>query len=221
MGVLAEQIVRTGLGDVMQRIYDQKPAADPQVLCAAVGDLDCDSAPFQATQFEANGSALVEQIKSLYLEGGGGGNGGESYFLAWAFAVAKVKADAFTQGRKGYLFTIGDECVHRDGDVARLNAVLGTQLTIDPAKSVARTLVERAREHWHVFHLIVKPVADQPVVPAWRELMGERAIVVEDPKNLAVGIAAIIEHVEGIAGQWTGDAALVVRDVHAQLTATK
>ena len=218
MGVLAETIVRKGLGEIMQRIYDTKPVSDPQVMCAAIGDMRCDSAPIQATQFEASGTALVEQIKEIYLEAGGGGNGGESYFLAWALACAKVKSSELDAGRKGYLFTMGDECVHPDADKAVLRALLGApDLKLVDTMSVARQLYQRATQRWHVFHLIVNPVPYQPVLPAWKELLVERAILVKDPAHLATGICAIIEHLEGVAGQWDGDNALVARDVQSQL----
>jgi len=217
MGELAEQIVRTGLGEIMQRVYDLKPVSDPQVLCAAIGDIRSDEAPFQATQFEASGTALVEQIRELWLEGHGGGNGGESYFLAWAFAALKVKAAELDAGRKGYLFTMGDECVHPGADHDAVRRILGVPDLKLEDQHVARRLLELARAHWHVFHLIVKPVPDQPVIAAWKDLMGERAILVEEPKNLAVGICSIIEHVEGVVGTWTGENALVARDVRSQL----
>ena len=113
MGVLAEQIIRGSLGDIMKELYDRKPVTDPQILCAGVGDVNCDSAPLQVTQFEAAADVLGEQVKNIWLEGGGGGNNGESYPIVWIFAARKVIADAFSKRKKkGYIFTIGDEQPH-------------------------------------------------------------------------------------------------------------
>ena len=81
-------------------------------MVAAVGDAYTDQAPLQCTQFEADIS-LASQIRSLWLEGNGGGNNGESYSAAHLLAALKTSTDSFERhGRKGYLFTIGDEPIH-------------------------------------------------------------------------------------------------------------
>ena len=78
-------------------------------MAMAIGDAECDRAPLQVTQFEAD-IRLADQLRELWIEGGGGGNRGESYHLPWAFAAMRTSTDCFERrGRKGYLFTIGDE----------------------------------------------------------------------------------------------------------------
>ena len=109
MGVLAEIIIKQGLGTIMKAIYDRRPVSDPHIMCMALGDAFTDVAPLQVTQFEASVEPLTNQVRKIYLEGNGGGNGGESYALAWLFTAAKTKCDAIKQGRKGFLFTFGDE----------------------------------------------------------------------------------------------------------------
>ena len=84
MGVLAETVVKT-LDTVCSELYDRKPVSDPHILTGAIGDAYTDSAAFQASQFEAD-IRIAEQTQQIYLEGNGGGNGGESYALAWLFA---------------------------------------------------------------------------------------------------------------------------------------
>ena len=74
-----------------------------------IGDHECDRSPLQVGQFEADDELMDKWLKSIYLEGGGGGNGGESYLLAWAFAARQTLLDATKRGKKGFLFTIGDE----------------------------------------------------------------------------------------------------------------
>src|SRR6185295_3507832 len=118
------------------------------------------------------------------------GNGGESYGLAYAFAVGKTRCDSVKKARrKGYIFTIGDECCHPTVTREQLQRFLNLPAEAD--MDVATLLVSLQKD-WNVFHLIVKPI-DDTVVPSWRKLLGERAIVVRDLERLAEGIVGIIQ----------------------------
>jgi len=196
MGELAEEIIRGSLGDIMNALYNTKPVSNPQILCGGVGDVYSDRAPLQVTQFEADGVVLAEQIKKIYLEGNGGGNDGESYPIVWAFAAFKTKLDNWDKrGKRGYIFTIGDEQPHTTPiSSRRLKEFTGIEVQ---GEQDAVSLLKAAREKWHVFHLIVKPVGHQPVLRTWKDLLGECAIEVEDIKNLATGIVTTIQVVEG------------------------
>lgn len=224
MGVLAETIIKTGLGKIMGEIYKRKPITDPQIMCMAIGDATCDRAPLQVTQFEASVEPLVQQIAGLYIEGGGGGNNGESYALAWAFAGYKTRCDAIRKRhRRGYIFTIGDECALPVIGRGELQKFLGMDAQADMSTPV---LLEEVQKDWHVFHLIVKPVSEQPVEGSWRALLGQRAILVPDVETLAEGIVAVIQMTEGesaedVVGSWKGDRALpAVKAVAEQLAAS-
>ena len=72
---------------------------DPQFLCAAIGDSKSDKTPLQVTQFESD-IRIIRQLTDLYLEGGGGGNYGESYHLLWYFAAYRTAADCFEKRGK-------------------------------------------------------------------------------------------------------------------------
>lgn len=196
MGVLAEIIIKEGLGTIMKAIYDRRPVTDPHILCMALGDAFTDTAPLQVTQFEASVEPLTNQVRKLYLEGNGGGNGGESYALAWLFAAAKTKCDAFKHGRKGFLFTIGDEAPHRVLLRQQIQSFVGINVEKDLE---ARLLLESLKDHWHVFHLIVETQStkEQNAVHKWRELLGERAIVVSDIERLAEVIVSLIQAIAG------------------------
>lgn len=213
MGAVAEQIIKTDLGTIMKLIYDRRPVDDPQVLCAAIGDAECDRAPIQATQFEAS-IVLADQLKNFFVEGGGGGNGGESYPLAWVLAAYKTKCDAIRKdGRKGYLFTIGDECPLPKIDRRRVAELFGL-----PAPEVdIRTdrLLAEVQKDWHVFHLIVNPVGSQPVVSAWRELLGERAVVLNRLSDLPEVIVSLIESTE-LSVAPVADNHVVIRRIGSQ-----
>jgi hypothetical protein len=83
MGRVVEAM-RKGLGTLFEQVIHRHPVSDPHVLALAIGDMDCDSAPIQATQFEADPVTIGKQIEELYLERGGGGNDHESYQIGRA-----------------------------------------------------------------------------------------------------------------------------------------
>lgn len=221
MGVLAEVIIKQGLGVIMQAIYDRRPVTDPHVLCMALGDAYTDRAPLQVTQFEASVEPLTNQVRKLYLEANGGGNGGESYALAWLFAASKTRCDAFKHGRKGFLFTIGDEAPHPKVTREQAQRFAGVPAETDLN---ARSLLASIQDDWQVFHLITETATtkQQDAVTKWRELLGERAIVVSDIERLAEVIVSLIQAVAGtspdvIVESWDGDAKPAVRGIFDQI----
>ena len=223
MGVLAETIVKKGLGVIMEEVYDKKPIPDPHLMCMAIGDAYCDRSPLQVTQFEAEVNPLTTQVMDLWLEGGGGGNNGESYHLPWYFAAFKVKADAILKRkRKGYLFTIGDEGPVDPLTKAQIKEFFGDDTQADMYN---KDLLSIVCQNWEVYHLIVKPVGYQNEVPRWRELLGERAIIMKSHDALAEVIVSTIRLNEGhdynnVVSSWSGDTSLVVADALKGLTAT-
>ena len=82
------------LNVLVSEILDRKPVTDPQIMFNAIGDAMCDTTPFQATQFESD-IRIAEQLTQLYFERGGGGNGFESYPLAWYFAAEKIISEGW------------------------------------------------------------------------------------------------------------------------------
>lgn len=218
MGMLAEEIVKRGLGVVMKAIYKHKPITDPHIMGMAIGDTTIDRAPLQVTQFEAGVEPLTAQMEKMWIEGGGGGNAGESYPFAWWFALTKTTCDAIIKRhRKGYLFTIGDEQplpVISKADIARFGGV-GSQADVD-----SKELLKETQRFWNVFHLIVKPVASQPVVKTWETWLGDHAIMVQDPSKITEVIVALIRLTEGqtdITDDLDKGTALIVKKAVAAL----
>lgn len=215
MGYLAEQIIKKDLGVIMAEIYDRKPVPDPHLLAGGVGDAYSDSAPIQVTQFEAD-IRITDQIADIFIEGNGGGNGGESYIAAWYFAAYKTDTDSFTKrGRKGYIFTIGDEAPHLTLTKDQIKRFFGDNVERDYKAS---DLLDVVRQSWNVFHLIVKPEGRFTHQPdSWKNLLGENAIVVEDDTKIGEVIVSTIQVIEGasvddVVSSWSGSTALVVRD---------
>lgn len=217
MGMIAETLMRDGLNTLATNIYDRKPVSDPHIAVLAVGDAKCDRAPLQATQFEAD-IRLADQVRDLWLEGSGGGNGGESYSGAHLFAATKVEADAFEKRqRKGYLFTIGDEPVHDGMTRGEIERVLGISAERDLS---ARDCLAMAQRNWEVFHIVLANEGYaryglDRVLKTWKPLLPERTIQLENVDALAETVVSLIQVTEGanasdVAASWSGSTAVVV-----------
>lgn len=125
---------------------------DPQILFMAIGDHYSDSYPIQVDQFEIDSEKIVNSLKTFYIEGGGGGNGGESYLLSWIIAGYHTETDAwFKRGKKGFLFTIGDEPCHECIKSTYLHRHL--QYENGCSDITAKEALEKAQEQYHVFHI--------------------------------------------------------------------
>ena len=148
MGFLADKMAREGLGTLFQSILDRKPVTDPQVMFAAIGDVNVDRAPLQISQFESD-NRIVEQLTQIYLEGGGGGNGSESYSLLWYFAANHTVHDAYEKrGQRGYLFTIGDDCPPPEIGSHSIKRFIGDS---EPASFTSRELLEQASRFYDIY----------------------------------------------------------------------
>jgi len=219
MGMVADALLRDGLNTLATEIYDRKPVTDPHVMVMAVGDAECDRAPLQATQFEAD-VRLADQVRELWIERGGGPNAGESYMLAHLFAAKKTATDAWEKRRKkGYLFTIGDEPVLPKVTVDQAARFLGLQIKED---LTAEECIAMASQAYEVFHVVVaerlhgSARADQ-VLSQWNRLLPQRVIVLSDHTKVAETVVSAIQVNEGaskadVAASWGGGTALVVAD---------
>jgi hypothetical protein len=206
MGMIAEHIAKKGLGTLVESVLDRKPVTNPHFMMMAIGDITCDRAPLQATQFEAD-IKISDQLAELWLEGGGGGNHYESYDLPWVFAARKTSIDCFEKrGKKGYLFTIGDELPPTTATAKKLTESIGIAEQQD---FEAADYLAEAQEKYNVFHIIVEQGSYatrhlKQVNAGWQNLLGKRAITLTDYKFISEVITAVIEVNEG------GDPAEVV-----------
>lgn len=216
MGKVVEAC-RRGLGTLFEQIIDRHPISDPHVLAMAIGDMDCDQMPVQATQFEADPVTIGKQIEDLYLERGGGGNDHESYLGPLYFALMRTDCDAFKEGRKGFLFTVGDEQTQNVLTKEQIVKFFGDQPKDDIQAAELLKMVER---DWHVFHLMVEEGSHMsyhraPVVRDWTALMGQHAIPLSDHTKMAEVIISTIEVTVGrdkvaVAASWGRGTDLVV-----------
>lgn len=192
MGAIPLHLVREGLPNIMKNIIEGG-VKDPQVLFLGVGDHEVDDCPLQIGQFESSDELLDKWLTSTYLEGGGGGNYGESYLLAWYFAGLKTSIDCFEKrGQKGFLFTIGDEPTLKSLPKDSLTRIMGNG---QHTNYTATELLEKARESYHVKHLHISEASNgkkRDVIDGWRQLMGDDLIIVQNHKDVSDIISSII-----------------------------
>jgi len=224
MGEIATQIVKKGLGTVALQLYDRQADLCPHILLGAIGDMECDNAPLQVTQFEAGVEPLTTQIERIYMEGGGGGNHGESYSLAYLFAAQKTVSDSFSKrGKKGFLFTIGDEAclpVMRQAALQALGFTAQSDITAEQAIAMASVSYE-------IFHIVVHTSATdyQKAIPKWQALLPQRVIELKSLDNLAEVIVSAIQVVIGhdkdaVISSWDGSTAMTVKTALRDITAS-
>lgn len=226
MHSVLDYMAKEGLPKLATEIYDRKPVVDPHILCAGIGDVEAgDRAPLQVTQFEAD-IRIAEQMAKLWLEGGGGGNQYESYALAWYFAARHTAIDCFEKrGKKGYIFTIGDEDPTPYLKASDIERVLGYKPQADIKMADLLTEVSR---RWEVFHVIVEEGSHARSYPAqvsgkWRDALGQHVLQLSDHTKLAEVIISAIQITEGashdsVVKSWDGSTAMVVGKATAALS---
>lgn len=195
MGSIPHFLVKEGLPNIMGNII-QRGIKDPQLLFLAVGDHECDSSPLQVGQFESSDALLDKWLTDVYLEGGGGGNAGESYLLAWYFTGFHTSIDCFEKRKqKGFLFTIGDEPTLPEIPEKALAKIMGKGQYKNYSASV---LLDKARERYHVYHLHIKETGagrEQRTQDGWKQLMGQNLILVDSHTEIAKIIPDIVSKV--------------------------
>jgi len=223
MSAVLDALMRKSLPLVCKEIYDRRAVSNPHICTLAIGDVECDQAPLQATQFEAD-IRIFESLEKLWLESGGGGNNHESYTLAWYFAKFRTKTDSFVKrGRKGFIFTFGDEEVTPVLTRANLAKHLGDSTERD---YTASELFELVRDEWHIYHVIIRQGGDgkKPEVKAsWEAVIGPQYVIpLDDYTKLGETIVTLMEMHKGkslkdVTATWDGSTSVVVSNALANV----
>lgn len=198
MGSAARKVAQQ-LGTIMADIYES--TKDVEFMIMGIGDLSYDGAPIQASQFESD-IRIAEQLDKLYFEGGGGGNGWESYTAAWYFGLHQTKLDCWKRGKKGIIITLGDEPLNPYLPKRQLNQVLGStaENDVDTTK-----LYKEVLEKFEVFHLSIDDNATSygynksRVDKGWQELLGENYKIISCDA-LPAAIAEIVKKCGNTSG---------------------
>lgn len=192
MGRIPYELITNSLPQIMKKIMDEG-VKDPQVCFLGIGDSRCDNAPLQVGQFESSDELMEKWLKLVYLEGHGGGNGGEDYGLAWYFAARCTSVDSFKKhGRKGVVITIGDEPVHMTISRNAIKELFGsTEANVNVVD-----LLNEARSEWDIYHINVPDYSGRKALTksCWNELLQDKVIHIEaDTKEaIADGIVGAI-----------------------------
>jgi hypothetical protein len=142
------------LNKIMTMLYEK--FTDIEFLIMGVGDLECDRAPVQVSQFESD-VRIAEHLDKVYMEHGGGGNGFESYTAAWYFGLHHTKLDCWKRGKKGIIITMGDEPLNPYLPKYPLEKVTGDNLEADVE---TKDLYELTKEKFDIYHIAIDDFDD-------------------------------------------------------------
>lgn len=195
MGRIPYILAREKFGTLMDTVI-KHGIAHPQILFGGIGDHYSDRCPLQVGQYESGTTELDKWLTSVYLEGNGGGQNHESYPLGWIVCARHTSLDCVEKrGQKAFCFTIGDEAPWMKIEAAAMQKIFGKGEDVN-CHDVLREL---ERTH-HVFHIHVNHggyANHSPIINAWRDLLGERLLIVDNPNSVAEVIAATVAVVHG------------------------
>lgn len=163
------------LDEIMTELYGE--VKDVEFLMMGIGDLACDDAPIQASQFESD-VRILDQTTKIYFEGGGGGNDYESYTAAWYFGLHNTKLDCWKRGKKGIIITMGDEPLNPYLPGYALGKTLGCKTQdVDTKK-----LYEKVTEKFDVYHIAITNEScydwhKDGIEKTWRPLLKQHFII--------------------------------------------
>lgn len=184
------------LNVIMTELYDE--VQDVEFMIMGIGDLSCDDAPIQASQFESD-IRIAEQLDKIYFEGGGGGNSYESYTAAWYFGLNHCKLDCWNRGKKGIIITLGDEPLNPYLPATQLSLSTGVKMQGDVETDA---LYKEVIQKYDVYHLAVEDretsywrYADR-IKSSFGKYLDENHLKVVNMNNLANTIVGIVANSE-------------------------
>lgn len=170
MGDAAVEVAKD-INVVMTRLF--KDVKDIEFMIMGIGDLACDDAPIQISQFESD-IRIAEQMDQVYFEYGGGGNAYESYTAAWYMGSRHTKLDCLSKrGCRGIIITLGDEQLNPYLPKSALARATGDDLQADIE---TKDLFEEASEKFDIYHIDVdhRRYRDESIDPSWRKYLDDK-----------------------------------------------
>lgn len=183
--------VAKAIGGIMETLYEKYK--DIEFMVMGIGDLSCDDAPIQISQFESD-VRIAEHLDKVYFERGGGGNSYESYTAAWYMGLNHCKLDCWNRGKKGIIITTGDEPMNPYLPKRRLENVAGDSLQADVETP---ELYAAASEKFNIYHIAVSDKSSyrnyaERIANSFGQLLGDR-LKVSTVNGLSENIVACID----------------------------
>lgn len=180
------------LDEIMSELY--KTNTNVEFCVMGIGDLACDYAPLQVTQFESD-IRILDQTTKIWFEGHGGGNGWESYTQVWYFGLNRCKLDCWNRGERGIIITLGDEPMNPYLPARRLSQVIGGEI---PEDIETKALYEQASEKFEIYHIAITDESSyrwhkNEIEATWRPLLGDNLITAESTQLPQI-ISAIVNN---------------------------
>lgn len=183
---------------------------NPHILFGGIGDCRSDEVPLQIGQFEG-GNEIDEAVTNIYLEGNGGGNGGEDYALAMFFLARYSQLDCLDKrGEKGYLFITGDEQVHPLVRVEDVKKYIGDAIPEDipflsikgpDGNVIKQGILDELRQKFEVFWIFPVEASyytERGHVKKLEDIFGDHFLHLESMNDICALIGATIGRYEGV-----------------------
>ncbi|MBO6026680.1 MAG: hypothetical protein J6P73_05480 [Bacteroidales bacterium] len=210
MGRVPENLIKEAFPEIMKTIME-KGVEHAQICFVGIGDHYSDQAHIQVGQFETSDELTEKWLKAIYIEGGGGGNNGESYQLAWYFAAFHTKIDSFEKrGIKGTLITIGDEPCHASISGKVLKQLFGE----GEGEILTSELLKEVQKKWDVYHINVNDYASERYNSPrkWEDLVSDHLLLSESMESKEIGeiLSTVIvsSYKKNVGAKTTGSSSL-------------
>ena len=187
------RVLQTKLPELFGLLIRKGYVDHPQIMFGAIGDATCDRVPLQVGQFESD-NRLDENLGNILLEGGGGGQKTESYELAMHFIARHTSIDCHEKrGKRGYLFIIGDEMPYPRVKWREVEHVIGER-ALSQDIPIAETIAELTQRYdvYYILPVGAAHAGDSEVLEAWRALLGQNVIELDDLDAVCETIAVTI-----------------------------
>jgi hypothetical protein len=187
------RVLQTKLPDLIGLLIRKGYVDHPQIMFGAIGDATCDRVPLQVGQFESD-NRLDENLRDILLEAGGGGQKTESYELAMYFLARHTAIDCYEKrGKRGYLFIIGDEMPYPRVKWREVEQAIGDGVLTQDIPTAE--IVAELKRRYDVYYILPEGAAhagDGEVLEAWRALLGQNVIQLDDLDAVSETIAVTI-----------------------------
>lgn len=194
MGEIPKILATQQLPSFMKILMDCQ-VKDPQILFMAVGDAIHNRAPLQVGQFESTAELMDQWLTWTYLEGGGGGNGQESYELGLYFLAMHSELDCMTKRKKrGYLFMTGDEIPYPALSRHSVETIIGDTLDED---LTCEEIVAELQKTFIPFFIIPDRNRAKRCERRWRDLLGDHVLCLDSSIDVCFVTAGAILISEG------------------------